>query len=294
MRGEITSVHKTGYNVNVLGKTRDSIKVFAIINNAFRSEEKPLVGDFVTLEQREDQYIITEVEQRKNVIARFDETKSKYQGIAANVDVIFVVTSANREFSINRIKRFLALSGGQPIRKVIVITKRDLTKKIKHYTDQIGKELDGVECIAINSLLAGDVKKLLNFWEVPGRALLMGSSGVGKSTIINTLCGTSLKTNVVGRDKHFNKGKHTTSSRNMYNTTCGRKVIDIPGVKIIGIEPEVAIQSEIFERINTIAQACKFRNCKHLSEVDCAVKAAVKSGDLRPEELEGFHKILLT
>jgi ribosome biogenesis GTPase len=195
-----------------------------------KCDELPVVNDNVSLEKREDKYFIKSTLPRKNLIARYDFYKERHQGFAANVDTVFVVTSANREFSLNRVKRFLALCEGQNVRKVVVMTKVDLTNKVPKIN------IADVEQININSLNPKDVGKLK--WK--GTALMMGSSGVGKSTILNTLCGLNLKTREVQGDRLANKGRHTTSARTMYFLKDGRRIIDTPGVRIVGIEGEVA------------------------------------------------------
>jgi len=138
------------------------------------------------------------------------------------------VTSANKEFSINRVKRFLALCEGQDLRKVVIVTKVDLAREVPKIN------IAGVEQINMNALDMKDVGKLK--WN--GTALLMGSSGVGKSTILNTLCGLNLKTREVQGDRLANKGRHTTSARTMYFLEDGRRIIDTPGVRIVGVEGE--------------------------------------------------------
>jgi len=251
------------------------------------------VGDRVELVQRDEQYIIVDVLPRKNFIARYDHHKGKYQGFAANVDVMFVVTSANREFSPNRIRRFLALCGNQDVKKMIVLTKVDLAKNtVKDFIQTIEKQFAGVGYVAINALCPEQVQLLLKHVKRGQSMLLLGSSGVGKSTIINTLCGMNLAVNEVKGGKHFNKGRHTTSSRNMYYTPCGRRIIDVPGVRIVGVESEVAKSSEIFDKIMDIATGCKFRNCAHETEPGCAVKGAIDGGKLSAEELEWYKSTI--
>jgi ribosome biogenesis GTPase len=191
-----------------------------------KCEGLPVVNDFVAMEKREDKYFVMEILPRKNLIARYDFYKDKHQGFAANLDVVFIVTSANREFSINRVKRFLALCEGQDVRKVVIVTKVDLTKQVPKI------DVEGVEQININALEERDVKKIT--WK--GTALMMGSSGVGKSTILNTLLGLRLKTREVQGERLANKGRHTTSARTMYFLPDGRRIIDTPGVRIVGVE----------------------------------------------------------
>ena len=221
--GLIVSVHRTGCEVLI-----DGIKspVFCIL----RCGALPVVNDKVALEKREDKYFIKEILPRKNWIARYDFYKETHQGLAANVDTVFIVTSANREFSLNRIRRFLGLCEGQNVRRVVVVTKVDMSDEIP------AVNIAGVEQININAQDSGDVSKLA--WE--GVALLLGSSGVGKSTILNTLCGLGLKTREVQGERLGNKGRHTTSARTMYFLSDGRRIIDTPGVRIVGVEGESA------------------------------------------------------
>ena len=233
MKGEVVSVHKTGCYVKPLD---GGDQIFCLL--ASNLENRPVVNDVVILQPREDKFFIESIVERKNYIARYDAYKERYQGFAANVDTAFIVTSANREFSENRIKRFLAMLDveGQEIRKVIVLTKIDLVESFHEYIDRCKAVERSLEILPINALHKPDVKKLLKYFK--DTALLMGGSGVGKSTIINTLCNLNLKTNEVLADRLGNKGKHTTSARTMYYLTDGRKIIDTPGVKIIGIEGE--------------------------------------------------------
>ncbi|MCL2569669.1 MAG: ribosome small subunit-dependent GTPase A [Firmicutes bacterium] len=285
--GQITSVHKTGYVA-----IANNVPQFCIVNNSYKSDDKPVVGDIAHIEKRDDQHIIINIEPRKSVIGRYDFFKERYQVFASNVDLIMVVTSANREFSPARIRRFLSLSGDQAVKKLVVLTKVDLSKDIDFYTKKLEKEFPGISYFTINALDSEQVMGLEKHFKKGEVALLLGSSGVGKSTIINTLCGINIRTQDVQDERFLNKGKHTTSSRNMYATKTGRKIIDVPGVRIVGVEEDVAKKSDIFDKISELAQGCKFRNCRHITENNCAVKNAIEQGELEAEELENFFQTI--
>jgi len=223
VEGLVISVHRTGCEVLIDAAENP---VFCML----RCGELPVVNDRVSLEKREDKYFATEVKPRKNLIARYDFYKERHQGLAANVDTVFIVTSASREFSLNRIRRFLSLCDGQNVRVAVVVTKVDTAASVP----EVG--ISGISQININAQDVRDVMKLT--WD--GVALLLGSSGVGKSTILNTLCGLDLKTREVQGDRLGNKGRHTTSARTMYFLPDGRRIIDTPGVRIVGVEGESA------------------------------------------------------
>ena len=228
MKGIVTSVHKTGYEVTVTGGAVH----FCIVNNSYKHDERPVVGDKVTIKKELDKYLLIDREERKTVIGRFDHERNVFQTFAANVDVVFIVTSANKEFNPNRIQRFLKLIEGQDVKPVVVITKRDLTNKVDEYV-RMAKEHD-VTVTTINSTKKEDVMGLLNFVKRGQTMLLLGSSGVGKSTITNTITGLNIRTQETRSARHGNRGRHTTSARNLYFLKDNKKIIDSPGISVIG------------------------------------------------------------
>ena len=226
-------MHKTGYEVEF--KTG---REFCIINNSFQSDDKPIVGDVVEAKPEGDQILVQNVQERKNFIGRYDFYKNRVQGISANVDWLIVVTSATREFSVNRIQRFLALSGGQQMNSAIVLTKVDICKNPENYLKTLTQEFPEIPVIQMNAHKKSEVEKIYEFAKEGESILLLGSSGVGKTTIINALTGLRLRTKEVKTGKFQDSGKHTTSARTMYRTPAGRLVIDIPGIKVIEAIPD--------------------------------------------------------
>ena len=233
MRGQITAVHKTGYDVDIFGE-----REFCITNNSFQSDEKPVVGDWVEVSRTDDKHFVQKIHERTNFIGRYDIYKNRVQGLASNVDWLLVVTSATREFSPNRIGRFLALAGDQQVSKAIVLTKVDLIKNSKNFLEILEAQFPNVPVLPINALKPDQVEKIYGLVKTGESVLLLGSSGVGKTTIINSLTGLDLRTKETKMGKFRDAGKHTTSARTLYHTPQGRKIIDIPGIKIIEQIPE--------------------------------------------------------
>ena len=245
MKGLVTSVHRKGFYVQI-----DEKQEFCIVNNSFKGQGMPVVGDNVTIRQEGDKFLVLDIIERKNFISRYDHHRRRYQGFAANIDLVTVITSATAEFSTNRIRRFLSLPGDQEINKLIVLTKGDLLKDssdIDTYIRQLREEFPETSVLAINAKDETQVRGITKYWNVGQAALLLGSSGVGKTTIINTLCGLDLRVDLTLDQSRLITGRHTTSSRNMYFTKCGRRIIDGPGIKIIGLDEQ---QQEQFDRHN--------------------------------------------
>jgi ribosome biogenesis GTPase len=246
LTGIVTSVHKTGFNVCMHGET-----VFCILGSALKNKAGavPVINDTVTMENRGGTYIITELAERRNYIGRYDFYKEREQVFAANIDTAFVITSANREFSENRVARFLALLNGKGVKPVIVLTKADLTEDLVGYEQRLSAAFPDITYVSVNSNDAKAVRGLLSYIERDGTALLLGSSGVGKSTIVNTLLGTIVaKTGDIQAVNRGNKGKHTTSYRAMYTMLDGRKIIDSPGIRIVGLREDSVAEENPYAR----------------------------------------------
>lgn len=261
-------------------------------HEATSRESFPAVGDWVAAEPRpgEARARISSVLPRKTKLARkvagreFGE-----QIIATNLDTVFVVTSLNSDFNVKRIERYLALVWKSEAQPVILLNKADLCPDASPYQ----RELEGIaNQVPVHIMTALDLAKLdvVRSYVTRGKtAAFVGSSGVGKSTIINGLAGQSLPTKEVRESD--DRGQHTTTSRQMIFVPNGGIVVDTPGMRELQLWDSETGVERTFEDLATLALQCKFRNCGHQGEPGCAVEAAIQNGSLNRERLESYRKL---
>jgi ribosome biogenesis GTPase len=290
--GRVVGEHRSHYRVATDLTELTAGTTGRIRNNAVQRSDLPGVGDFVALRfvRGDGLATIEAVLPRISALVRKASGERRPQLLAANIDVAFMVTAPDGDFNLPRIERYLALvrqSGAAP---VIVLNKADLTNDVVEMTGQIAAIAPDVPIHAISARERDDVRGLEGYFDGNRTVGLIGSSGVGKSTLTNQLLGRSAQATQEVR-AHDSRGRHTTTHRQLFTRPQGGAIIDTPGMR--GVElwnASKGVESN-FDDIETLASECRFRNCRHESEPACAVRTAVERGTLEAGRLASFVKL---
>lgn len=253
--------------------------------------EYPAVGDFVMIDRTNNSRgnaIIHHTLSRKSVFARkMAGTKEDIQIVATNIDTVFICMSLNEDYNLRRLERYLSIAWDSAAIPVIVLTKSDLCRDIEIKLNEISSIAIGVDVLVTTSMSDDGYQSIRKYLSSGQTVAFIGSSGVGKSTLINRLLGQDvLETNEVRND---DKGRHTTTRRELIMLPGSGVVIDTPGMRELGIIS--ADLSKSFIDIDQLALNCKFNDCTHRHEPGCAVQQAIKEGALSVERLESYWKL---
>ncbi|MFY0617226.1 ribosome small subunit-dependent GTPase A [Shimia sp.] len=212
------------------------------------------------------------------------------QMIAANVDTAFVVTSCNNDFNVARLERFLALAFEADVTPVILLTKADLCEDTEPFVTEAQRISDRVPVVLLNAKSEEPLAKLAD-WCAPGQTIaFLGTSGVGKSTLVNALFGSEQAATGAIREEDA-RGRHTTTRRQLHFTDDGLAVLDTPGMRELQLAEAGDGLADLFADVVELAGQCKFRDCAHESEPGCAVQAAIATGTLDAARLERWRKL---
>jgi ribosome biogenesis GTPase len=265
-----------------------------MIYTASSREDFPAVGDWVLINLLDgEQAIIRTILPRKTVLARKTAGKSDTQIIAANIDIAFIIQSPDRDYNLNRFERYLSLVESRDIKPIIILNKTDLISEsdleiklleIKtrfNYTDIYG-----------TSMVTGNGIPAFKESIKPGLTYcFIGSSGVGKSSIINMLAGKDL-IKIGEISSHTQRGKHITTHRELFILDNGGLLIDNPGMREIGVlDSEIGIKN-VFSEIYALAKECKYSDCTHTNEPGCVVVIAANSGALDKDQYDNYIKLV--
>ncbi|MFN3722127.1 MAG: ribosome small subunit-dependent GTPase A [Paracoccaceae bacterium] len=249
------------------------------------------VGDWVLVEPETD--LLVRRLDRKTLLQRHTEGARFAQLIAANVDTLFIVTSCNDDLNPARLERYLAFANEAGATPVIVLTKADQVADIAPYRDKVVGLQRGLAVVAVNSQSA-QAADILAPWCGQGQTVaLVGSSGVGKSTLLNTLAAKSGEDaqQTGGIREQDAKGRHTTTARSLHPVVGGGCVIDTPGMRTLHISDTASGLDQLFAEITELAPDCRFRDCTHAHEPGCAVQAAIAAGTLEAARLDRWRKL---
>ena len=251
--------------------------------------ERPTVGDWVLVNCANQQ--LDRLLERQSLFKRKAAgDRAEIQLIAANVDTLFIVSSCNDDFNLSRLERYLALAFESEAEPVLVLTKADLCDDEGRYLDEARRLGHQLQVLALNAT-AENSSELLAPWCRTGQTLaLVGSSGVGKSTLINTLLGADIQaTGSIRQDD--SKGRHTTTSRSLHCLENGALVLDSPGIRELQLTDVATGLADVFSDVEELAQSCKFADCEHESEPQCAVQQAIENGELEARRLTSYQKL---
>jgi ribosome biogenesis GTPase len=286
--GRVTEVHRSLIKVFDGSEelTLPSLANFQTV----QVDERPTVGDWVLLDSERSR--VQRVLERKSIFQRVAAgEKSDIQLIAANVDILFIATSCNEEFKESRLERYLAVATEAGVMPVVVLTKIDLCEDPDAFVTRARRVQAGIPVVAINALDAETFDELVK-WIEPGTTIaVVGSSGVGKSTILNTLMNARVAA-TGGIREDDKKGRHTTSHRALYQLPNGGLLIDVPGIRELKVADIEHGLGTVFSEIEALALQCRFPDCAHETEPGCAVRQAIDSGELSARRFENYMKLL--
>lgn len=288
--GRIVGEHRTHYQVATSDGEISAEASGSLRNSAKQRSDLPGVGDYVAFRPAtgDGPATIEAVLTRRSALIRKASGERRPQLLASNVDVVFIVMGLDGDFNLARLKLFLELVHGSGADPVIVASKADLSADPAEAARQISEVAPGVPVHVIAARDGIGIDDLEAYFHPDKTIVLVGSSGVGKSTLINRWLGREAQATQSVRD-HDDRGRHTTTHRQLFIRPDGGSIIDTPGVRGLEIwEPAEKTAVDSFEDIDALAAKCKFRNCRHDSEPACAVRAAIARGELDADRLASF------
>jgi ribosome biogenesis GTPase len=286
----VMSVHRG--MVTVLGDEIDGM-ISSLLGAPQGPEDRPTVGDWLLIDR--ESHEIMRVLNRTSLFKRpAPGDDRRLQLIAANVDTLFIVTSCDQDFNVARLERYLVLAREVNVRPVVVLTKADLSPAPQHYVEAARALQPQLLVELINGRDPASVAGLASHCALGQTVALVGSSGVGKSTLVNTLKGSdSIATQAVRESD--GKGLHTTTVRQMHRLGSGDEgggwLVDTPGMRELQMSEVADGVAEVFHDFTALTLECRFSNCTHADEPGCAVQVAIAQGELDPERFERWRKL---
>jgi len=303
--GRVVSEHRGAYVVETEPGTRGAVLGGRLRHQTTTRSALPAVGDFVAVrlsvgESGDGPAVIDAVLPRRTAfVRRAAGTRSDDQVIAANVDVVFVMVGLDHDFNLRRVERYLAAVWDSGATPVILLNKADLCEELDARIEDLRRTGMGVPALALSALHSDGLEALRSYMHEGVTAGVVGSSGVGKSTLLNRLLGREVQA-TAGVRSHDSRGRHTTTHRELFVLPEGGIVIDTPGMREFQLSAsnEVSAHSNaggvetVFGEIERLAERCRFADCAHQGEPGCAVREAVDQGRLPADRLASYEKLM--
>ena len=290
MIGRVIEENKTNYLISFEGK-----EYVGVVRGKFHTTDEegafPKVGDLVECVHTSDgQVAIENILPRKTEIARKAVESTSRQVMVTNVDLVCVIMGLDRDFSLSRLERYLMLAEQSNVQAVVMLNKADTVSNPEEYVQLVKEIAPTVPVYAISAATGLGMDAFLRHIGEETIAVLLGSSGAGKSTITNWLLWEEKQlTNKVRGDD--DRGRHTTTNRHMFKIPSGGFLIDTPGMRELGVLNEEGDKADAFADIRELKQHCKFTNCDHEKSAGCAIREAIADGLLEERRLESYIKL---
>ncbi len=287
----VTAVHKERYEL-VCEKGQCFGRLKTGIYYGTGGEEFPTAGDFVHIRFNEngDSQIVKTLNRRSLFSRREPGPIPREQAVAANFDYVFIMQSLNQDFNIARLERYVTLGWQSGAVPVIILSKADLAKEYESRVREVERAAAGVCVFPVSAKTGFGISALGDYLKPRKTIVFLGSSGVGKSSLVNVLAGEDMM-NVSTIREDDDKGRHTTTHRQLIMLSGGFMIIDTPGMRELGMWDVSAGLGETFSDVEEYLGRCRFSDCKHNNEPGCAVNAAIESGELTRKRWESYNKL---
>jgi len=291
--GRVATQHKGSYVVFTEAGELAAGVTGRMRYDAAGSADLPVVGDWVALDVRAEEKAATiraVLERQTKFSRKVAGDESEEQLLSANIDVIFLVTSLNEELNPRRLERYLTMSYENGATPVVVLTKADLCEDVAAALEPVSLVAIGTPIHVVSSVTGEGFDELRSYLDGNRTVTLLGSSGVGKSTLINQLAGEDLMTVQEIREDDA-RGRHTTTRRQLVLLPGGGVIVDTPGMRELQLWEASEGFKGSFQDVEALAAGCRFRDCSHRTEPGCAVREAVENGTLAAERLRSYNKL---